>query len=85
MDRVSSQSDILYLLKFGNTLKYTIPEFSVKLRRVKVQRICGSERELFDAFLNVEPDIEIHPPACICIEVIESCVVQVKSLLHKFL
>ncbi len=79
VDTVSS--DILCVVTFGDIFKYTIPEFSVitvKLRRVKVQRTCGSEREvrLFDVFLNVEADIEIHPPACI--EVIESCVVQVR-------
>ena len=79
-------SDRMYVVKFGGSFKYTIPKFSVitvQLRHARILKISGQEEvKLFDVFFNEETATEIHPPACV--EVIESCVVEVSVTLITF-
>lgn len=73
-------SDIMYVLNFGNSYKYTISGFSVlavQLRHAKISRISGGgEVKLFDVFFNDEITSKIHPPTSV--EVIVSCFVKVR-------
>lgn len=73
-------SDIMYVLNFGRSYKYTIPGFSViavQLRHAKIQKISRSgEVKLFDVFFNEEITSEMHPLTSV--EVIESCFVEVR-------
>ncbi len=76
---VMTDKDSMYVVKFGNSYKYTIPGFSVitvQLRHAKIQKIYNGELKLFDVFFNEEVTIGMHLPTGVVPT--DSCYIEVR-------
>ena len=77
-----SSEDTVYIVKLGDSYKYTIPGFSVitvDLRHAKIQKSCNDgEVDLLDVFFKEEITSGMHIPTGVV--VVESCFVEVISV-----
>ena len=80
MAKQCDDGDEVFIVKLGNTYKYTIPGFSVitvELRHAKIQMSCDGEMKLFDVFFKEGSISDMHLRAIV---VTESCFVEVRCI-----